>query len=342
MRSNCGMVTRIRPSSIWSNPSKFSLSLSCALSNLELTSPSSLAFLYSLPPSLPPRHPMEGKTNPIEDVGIRLAHGLHDLHLQENLAPTREAISAAVTSGGESLVSAYSYLSKTVAEGRDRRASWAVGDGAGGPGGQGGQGAEVGATLMAGAEAAKTGAASLAAGVGSFLASRRGLFAGGTPAGGTKVTSPPISRTPSPSTAPGSGTSPLPSPSFGSFLLRPLASNPLATSAPGAYPPTPSAPSSTTTPSPSTASGLASNVGGFFGSIRKSFLDPSPPPAASSSTAQGGRRESVPGLKGLELLEDPLTVPRDLDAEHAAKEERMRKRRTRELERAEARLEGRL
>ncbi|ORY89037.1 transport protein Avl9-domain-containing protein [Leucosporidium creatinivorum] len=304
-----------------------------------------------------PKHPMEGKTNPIEDVGIRLAAGLHDLHLNENLAPTREAISAAVNQGSESLASAYSYLRSDLSRRQsewEKRRSVSLAPGPEGEGAGGGGLEPVGTALLAGVDVAKTGAASLATGIGSFWSSRKGLFAGGQgggmktpPEGGSRSASPsgasPFSTSTlsaSASGAPSSSTStsPLPSPSFGSFLLRPLSTNPLATSTsnppPSAYPPPSS--STATTPSPS---GLASGVGGFFGSIRKSFLEPSP----SSTTA--GREETSPapkpGLKELEL-HDPLTVPRDLDAEREAKEERMRARRERELKRAEERLEGRI
>ncbi|GAA5897270.1 uncharacterized protein JCM6883_006637 [Sporobolomyces salmoneus] len=59
-----------------------------------------------------PKHPMEGKTNPFEDVGIRLVSGLHDLHLPENLLPenlgerfnpTREAIQRGLVTGSEGI-----------------------------------------------------------------------------------------------------------------------------------------------------------------------------------------------------------------------------------------------
>ncbi|EJC97833.1 uncharacterized protein FOMMEDRAFT_114559 [Fomitiporia mediterranea MF3/22] len=39
------------------------------------------------------RHPCSGKPSVVEDIGLRLQEGLQDLHLQEQLAPTREAIS---------------------------------------------------------------------------------------------------------------------------------------------------------------------------------------------------------------------------------------------------------
>lgn len=310
---------------------------------------------------LAPRHPMEGKTNPIEDVGIRLAAGLHDLHLNENLAPTREAISAAVNQGSESLASAYSFLRSDLSRRQnewEKRRSVSLAPGTEGEGQAGGGGLEpVGTALLAGVDVAKTGAASLATGIGSFWSSRKGLFAGGAGAGGMKTPPEGGSRSSSPSgaspsstlsasAAPSSSTStsPLPSPSFGSFLLRPLSTNPLATTTsnppPSASTYPPSSTPTTTTPSPS---GLASGVGGFFGSIRKSFLEPSPSstgaaPPSSSAPATGAPKA---GLKELEL-HDPLTVPRDLDLERLQKEERMKARRERELKRAEERLEGRI
>ncbi|GAA5940705.1 uncharacterized protein JCM15063_006334 [Sporobolomyces koalae] len=50
-----------------------------------------------------PKHPMEGKTNPFEDVGIRLVSGLHDLHLPENLGPTKDAIQRGLATGSEGI-----------------------------------------------------------------------------------------------------------------------------------------------------------------------------------------------------------------------------------------------
>lgn len=54
-----------------------------------------------------PRHPMEGKVNAVSDIGIRLAEGLHDLRLDEQLAPTREALSSAFATGSASLFRAF-------------------------------------------------------------------------------------------------------------------------------------------------------------------------------------------------------------------------------------------
>ncbi|EPQ25998.1 uncharacterized protein PFL1_06453 [Pseudozyma flocculosa PF-1] len=49
------------------------------------------------------KHPCEGKTSAIEDVGLRLSAGLHDLRLEENLGPTREAIGSAIQAGGANI-----------------------------------------------------------------------------------------------------------------------------------------------------------------------------------------------------------------------------------------------
>lgn len=48
-----------------------------------------------------PRHPCEGQAHLLEDVGIRLVNGLHDLQLNEKLGPTQEAISKGFASGSE-------------------------------------------------------------------------------------------------------------------------------------------------------------------------------------------------------------------------------------------------
>ncbi|GAA6013634.1 hypothetical protein JCM10207_004797 [Rhodosporidiobolus poonsookiae] len=156
-----------------------------------------------------PKHPMEGKTNPIEDVGIRLVHGLHD-HLPPqlqlahlNLAqlqqlpanlqglnlnslaagmgkPARERLSRGLSVGGEWFAGAAGALRGGAAGGgtgattptseRDERGSIsgaAAGEAPASPG------AGVGTTFLAGVDVAKTGAAQLATGIGSFLGSAR-------------------------------------------------------------------------------------------------------------------------------------------------------------------------
>ena len=62
------------------------------------------------------KHPCEGKTSAIEDVGLRLSAGLHDLRLEENLAPTREAIGSALQAGSANFYRLASNLGKDIAK----------------------------------------------------------------------------------------------------------------------------------------------------------------------------------------------------------------------------------
>lgn len=52
------------------------------------------------------RHPCSGKPSVVEDIGLRLQEGLQELHLQEQLAPTREAISRTIATGSTSFFKA--------------------------------------------------------------------------------------------------------------------------------------------------------------------------------------------------------------------------------------------
>lgn len=45
------------------------------------------------------RHPCEERPNIVSDIGLRLQEGLTDLHLEQQLAPTREAITNAFSAG---------------------------------------------------------------------------------------------------------------------------------------------------------------------------------------------------------------------------------------------------
>lgn len=58
------------------------------------------------------RHPCDTKVNVVSDLGLRLAEGLHDLHIDQSLAPTREALSSAYAAGTGALVSGGSSLFK--------------------------------------------------------------------------------------------------------------------------------------------------------------------------------------------------------------------------------------
>ncbi|KAK0521319.1 hypothetical protein OC842_006821 [Tilletia horrida] len=69
------------------------------------------------------RHPCDGKTSAIEDVGLRLAAGLQDMHLEENLAPARQAIGSAISVGGAGLYRFASGLKSEVNKLREARAA---------------------------------------------------------------------------------------------------------------------------------------------------------------------------------------------------------------------------
>ncbi|GAK66111.1 cytoplasm protein [Moesziomyces antarcticus] len=87
------------------------------------------------------KHPCEGKTSAIEDVGLRLSAGLHDLRLEENLAPTREAIGSALQAGSANIYRLATNFRQDIAKFRANHAAASqnsAGEGAGtGPGGLG-------------------------------------------------------------------------------------------------------------------------------------------------------------------------------------------------------------
>ncbi|GFZ51075.1 Late secretory pathway protein avl9 [Saitozyma sp. JCM 24511] len=62
-----------------------------------------------------PRHPCEGKPSMVSDFGLRITEGLHDLKLEESLAPTREALSSAIAAGSSSLFKAFDGVRNEVA-----------------------------------------------------------------------------------------------------------------------------------------------------------------------------------------------------------------------------------
>ncbi|KAI5481515.1 late secretory pathway protein AVL9 family protein [Pseudohyphozyma bogoriensis] len=247
-----------------------------------------------------PKHPMEGKTNPIEDVGIRLAHGLHDLHLEENLGPTREAISRGITSGSDSLWKTYSSLRSDIgrrqSELRERREKEG-----GGPIDLALAPQFVGNTVLAGVDVARTGATAVVSGLGGlFTSSKKSLWRSTTPEGSSSPTSEggprsgsdDRSRTSSgtypPTSSASAEASATSTPTFSSFF-RPLSNTSLASVGSAGRTPTP----------PTTSQG----GGGFFGALKRNFSDPSPP---------GG--SPVRGARGMDDEEEEL-VPRDLDAE---------------------------
>ncbi|SCZ89114.1 BZ3500_MvSof-1268-A1-R1_Chr1-1g00965 [Microbotryum saponariae] len=301
-----------------------------------------------------PKHPMEGKTNPIEDVGIRLAHGLHDLHLPENLAPTKEMISRGVQQGSESIWGAYSFLKSDITkrqkEYNERRTNSISGSIPASP--------PVldmaGNTLLAGVDVAKTGVATVATGIGSFLASRRvsGLFSGpkspttttnesnsrsltGTPRLATQPPSPLDLRKTTDSSSnlspflgsgaspapPGSGASLLPSPGISGYL------RPLSTASSATTPPlTPPIAGGSNHATPAAEGG----AGGFFSSVNPlSLLSRARSPEITTSTSTSSTFPPTPSdrptpPKELELGQE--LMPRDLDKEYAAKQARSERR----------------
>jgi len=63
-----------------------------------------------------PKHPCEGQTNVVQDVGIRLVQGVRDLHLDENLAPARQVIGKGIQSGTQGIWSLYSNIKQDLAK----------------------------------------------------------------------------------------------------------------------------------------------------------------------------------------------------------------------------------
>jgi hypothetical protein len=58
------------------------------------------------------RHPCDGKVNVVSDLSLRLAEGIHDLHIDQSLAPTREVLSSAYAAGSSAIISGGSSLFK--------------------------------------------------------------------------------------------------------------------------------------------------------------------------------------------------------------------------------------
>ncbi|GAA5974744.1 hypothetical protein JCM11641_007249 [Rhodosporidiobolus odoratus] len=261
-----------------------------------------------------PKHPMEGKTHLIEDVGIRLVHGLHDhlpahlnlSHLPANLSqlpanlnlshlpanlnslgkPARERLSRGWSAGGEWFAGVQGAI----------RGGGAAG-GATTPGSEkdeplslssvsekGKEGdvppsPSAGATFLAGVDVAKTGAAQLATGIGSFLGNARkssffnrdGPRSASPGRSGENLTPP--SATPS---------SPAP---FATFL------RPLSTAAAATVPPAPL--STGGSRDRTTTASSVTSIGSFFGGLKKSLV-PEAGPSSSSTPASTPRTPPMP------------------------------------------------
>ncbi|KAK4687647.1 hypothetical protein P7C73_g2472, partial [Tremellales sp. Uapishka_1] len=62
-----------------------------------------------------PRHPCDGKVSTVSDIGLRLQEGLYDLHLDQQLAPTREALTSALQVGSSTIFRAFDGVRTEVA-----------------------------------------------------------------------------------------------------------------------------------------------------------------------------------------------------------------------------------
>ncbi|TKA52108.1 hypothetical protein B0A53_04768 [Rhodotorula sp. CCFEE 5036] len=298
-----------------------------------------------------PKHPMEGKTNPIEDVGIRLVHGLHDslqdvtlpnlsqlpgnLNLQNiNLAPlpmkARERLSKGWNSGWEAVEQLREDWGKRVSGEQDAFAAAAAAAAATpatpSDGGKLSPGLppaspalsqhspRVGQSFLAGVDVAKTGAATLATGIGSFFGAQArktsffgtngggggGAAAGPTRAAGLAAAAPVSELSPSLGAPPAqSNLSTSPGGTTSSSFLRPLSTAAAATVQ--ASPPSRSSPpvpkgvvaaSAPVSPSPSANAEKLSRppaplgVSGFFGGLRRT-LSPGPGEPASAPSTPG-------------------------------------------------------
>ncbi|GAA6016273.1 hypothetical protein JCM11491_006799 [Sporobolomyces phaffii] len=132
-----------------------------------------------------PKHPMEGKTNPFEDVGIRLVSGLHDLHLPDNLLtlsheagerlnPTKDAMLRGIESGRDGIWGAVKWARDEAGKRQKELEDQAA---------QRGGGDKEFSLAGVGVDVAQKGAASVAAGLGGLWGKARNstLFASTTP-----------------------------------------------------------------------------------------------------------------------------------------------------------------
>lgn len=251
---------------------------------------------------------MEGKTNAIEDVGIRLAHGLHDLNLDESLAPARDAIARGLTSSSDSIWKTYTSLRTDFTARRTERQSSLTGTSSGHEAAP----PLLATSVLAGVDVAKTNAAHLASGIGSFLSSKRSQLLGAT------STRPSLSSSDTYNHSSSGGRS----------FDRSDPPSPTTPSSPSAFssffkPYTLSPPPSTTSPS----------LPSFFTSfVRKSFSDGPHNEERSSPGANQADRDE---------LEEELGPVRDLDLEWAQREAMLERMRVKEEKRVREQEERR-
>ncbi|GAA5843109.1 hypothetical protein JCM9279_001865 [Rhodotorula babjevae] len=251
-----------------------------------------------------PKHPMEGKTNPIEDVGIRLVHGLHDFSadhipsLGPQLAPlpqkARERLSKGWTQGRDGVWGAVEALredwGKRQQAAAQAQAAHAAAAGDGDRDDKGGVSSpaldppqspsQLGGSFLASVDVARSGAQQLAAGLGGFLggAARKTSFFGGS-SGASGAGSAPHSATASevdPASPPPSATLAVPlqqqQQGTNGRFLRPLSTAAAATvptspplgGVPSPSPPRAGGPSPSPSASPAPSTSPSASGGGGF------------------------------------------------------------------------------
>lgn len=97
------------PSSNARMPSMYGSALQtrcCSTLSSHGTSPSHLYRVYLLILFCARRHPCNGKPSAIADITLRLSEGIQELKIEQQLAPTREAISRTITAGSSNFFKA--------------------------------------------------------------------------------------------------------------------------------------------------------------------------------------------------------------------------------------------
>ncbi|GAA6049277.1 hypothetical protein JCM3770_005918 [Rhodotorula araucariae] len=267
-----------------------------------------------------PKHPMEGKTNPIEDVGIRLVHGLHDLSsdLSPALAPlpqkARERLSKGWVQGRDGVWGAVEAIREDWGKRQAAAAAAAAAEGA--PGAAvdaNGEPAgplespltpsQLGGTFFAGVDVARSGAQQLAAGLGGFLggaARKTNLFGGGVsqPVAGGATVSPAPPLTPATAVAPAAAAA-----GGGGRFLRPLSTaaaatvptSPVLGASAGGAPLSPlAAPPAAPVPAPALSPTQGGGLAGFFGGLRRIAH----PAVAGAGVVAAGSASTTPSTPG--------------------------------------------
>ncbi|ODN95301.1 hypothetical protein L198_04694 [Cryptococcus wingfieldii CBS 7118] len=122
-----------------------------------------------------PKHPCEGKAGVVSDIGLRLAEGLHDLHLDQQLAPTREVLSSAFQAGSQSIFKAFDGVRSEVDRRMKEREEQARARGAASPGASGNSTPTAKPGTPTGQDLKST-IGGIGSGIGSFFGSKVASF----------------------------------------------------------------------------------------------------------------------------------------------------------------------